>query len=283
MGDEKRVALISGCSTGIGRAVALELAQRGLRVWATARRPETLAADAAFFAGTAALDVTDPESVLNVVGEVLAREGRIDLLVNNAGYAMMGPVIEMSPEDFRTQWETNVTGAMTLTNAVVPSMIERRSGEIVNISSISGVLTSPFSGAYCASKAALNSLTDALRLELAPFGIRVVCVQPGGVKSAFGDNATSQVMRLMTGRRSAYEPIRDAIENRARYSQKSAMDTGLFATRLCDAILKPTPGRLVRLGTNAHRYPLLKRLLPEALLDWMLRRMFRLDAATFAR
>ena len=187
--DKKSVVLISGCSSGIGLALAREFASRGCRVFATARKPQMIEQLKKEKMEIAALDVTHQQSIDACVAEVVAKTGKIDVLVNNAGYALIGPMIDLSIDDLRHQLETNVVGLVALTKAVAPHMIKQRSGLIVNMASVSGICATPFAGAYCASKAAVNLLSVALRIELAPFGIDVVTVQPGAIKSGFGKAA----------------------------------------------------------------------------------------------
>ena len=151
------VALISGCSTGIGRFLAMELAKRGWQVFATARNHTAIEDLKAPNVQTLALDVTDEKSIKTCVKSVMAEADRIDMLVNNAGLLLIGPLVELEISELRREFETNVIGLAALTNAVVPHMIKRTSGKIVNISSISGILNTPFSGAYCSTKAAVTS------------------------------------------------------------------------------------------------------------------------------
>ena len=191
--DKNSVVLISGCSSGIGLALCREFTLRGCKVFATARKPEAIDYLKEECAEITALDVTDQKSIDACVAEVIAKAGRIDVLVNNAGYALIGPVIDLSMDDLRLQFETNVIGLTALTKAVAPHMIKQHSGVIVNISSVSGICATPFAGAYCASKAAVNLLSDSLRAELAPFGISVVTVQPGAIKSGFGNAAAKSI------------------------------------------------------------------------------------------
>jgi NADP-dependent 3-hydroxy acid dehydrogenase YdfG len=146
--DKNSTVLISGCSSGIGLALAREFASRGCKVFATARKPEVIEHLKKEGMETAALDVTDQKSIDACVAEVISKASKIDVLVNNAGYLLVGPVIDLSMDDLRRQFETNVIGLAALTKAVAPHMIARRSGLIVNISSVSGVCATPFSGAY---------------------------------------------------------------------------------------------------------------------------------------
>ncbi|WNO70542.1 oxidoreductase [Streptomyces sp. AM8-1-1] len=182
MSRQDRVWLITGCSAGFGREIALAALAAGDRVMATARRPETLA-DLAETGGerisTAALDVTDPASVQAAVDATLAVFGRIDVLVNNAGYSVIGAVEETSMEQLRAMMEVNFFGAAELTKAVVPLMREQGSGTIVQMSSLGGRITFPGMGGYHATKHALEGLSESLSTELAPLGIRVLLVEPG--------------------------------------------------------------------------------------------------------
>jgi len=196
---ENQVVMITGCSSGIGRALVREFARQGHRVLATARSPESIEDLNGETIRTAQLDVTDPASIERAVDGALDLFGRIDIVVNNAGYGLIGPVAELDLDELRTQLETNVVGVVAVIRAVVPQMVERRSGRIVNIGSVSGVTATPFSGAYCASKAAVHLISDSLRMELAPFGIRVITVQPGAVESRFGERAEVGVERFKEG------------------------------------------------------------------------------------
>jgi NAD(P)-dependent dehydrogenase (short-subunit alcohol dehydrogenase family) len=183
-----RVWLVTGCSTGFGREIVRAALAAGDRVMATARRPETLA-DLMPAGGdritTAALDVTDPVSVRAAVEATLAAFGRIDVLVNNAGYSVLGAVEETSMAQFRSMMDVNFFGAADLTKAVVPVMREQGSGTIVQMSSLGGLITYPGLGGYNATKHALEGLSESLAAELAPLGIRVLLVEPGMFRTRF--------------------------------------------------------------------------------------------------
>ena len=183
--------LVTGCSSGIGRATALALLDSGHTVWATARRPETLADLVARGARTAALDVTDEDSMVAAVRTVVAEHGRVGALVNNAGYGEYGAVEEVDLDKVRTMFETNVFGLARMCQLVLPSMRAAGSGRIVNIGSMGGRFTFPLGGYYHATKYAVEALTDALRIEVRGFGIDVVLVEPGVTRSEFVDTAGS--------------------------------------------------------------------------------------------
>jgi len=269
----EQVVVITGCSSGIGRALVHDFAERDYKVWATARRLDSIEDLRMERIATQQLDVTDEDSIEQAVRHIVATSGRIDVLINNAGYGQMGPVLEVSIDKLRRQLETNVTGQIAVIQAVAPHMVERKSGCIVNVGSISGVLSTPFAGVYCASKAALHCLSDSLRMELAPFGVKVVIVQPGGVKSAFGDNATQQ-LALEDG--SLYEPIRKGIEARANASQQNAATAEEVARDIVNAAIDPNPPHVVRTGHGGHLYPAYKRWIPGKTLDRMLMKRFGL-------
>lgn len=274
----QRVILITGCSSGIGAALAGELQRRGHRVYATARRPETLAPLAEQGLATAALDVNDDASIAAAMAVVEEREGRLDMLVNNAGFSQVGAVIDLSREDLRSQYETNVIAPVAVTRAALPLLRAATAAGgramVVNVGSIVGVLTTPFAGAYCSSKAAVHSLSDALRMELAPFDIQVVMVQPGGVRSAFGDHA-EEAIRLPDS--SIYKPVEQGIRARAQAGQQGATPTHEFVVPVVDKLLSGSPPAIIRGGKNSTRLPLLKELLPLRVFDRLMAKTFGLD------
>src|SRR6478735_3450778 len=180
--------LITGCSTGIGRATALRLARGGWTVYASARRVETLTELEAAGCRVLALDVTDEASMQAAVAGL-----DVDVLINNAGYSQSGALETLPLESVRRQFETNVFGALRLTQLVLPGMRARRRGKIVMISSMGGRLVFPGGGAYHATKYAVEALSDALRMEVAPFGIDVICVEPGLIRTEFGATAAGAV------------------------------------------------------------------------------------------
>ena len=177
--------LVTGATSGIGEATARALAARGHRVYAAGRRVDRLEALAARQPGVTAtaMDVTDPDSVRAAVEGIARRGETVDVLVNNAGFAAIGPVEAVTAEEVRRQFDTNVFGLLEVTRAVLPAMRERRAGRIVNISSVSGRTTFPGTGVYGATKYAVEALSDALRAELRPHGVDVVVVEPGFVSS----------------------------------------------------------------------------------------------------
>ena len=184
-----KAVLITGCSSGIGDETARHLAARGWTVYATARRPETLADLEAAGCKTLACDVTDEASMRGCVDTVVAVEGAVGVLVNNAGYSQSGAVESVDMDSIRRQFETNVFGLIRMSQLVLPGMRDQRWGRIVNISSMGGRLTFPGGGIYHATKHAVEAICDAMRFEVAGFGVDVVCVEPGLIVTGFGDAA----------------------------------------------------------------------------------------------
>lgn len=271
-----RVVLVTGSSAGIGAALCREFHRRGCVVAATARNPDALAELASEGMLTERLDVNDSADIARAVEAVAARAGRIDVLVNNAGYGLMGPAVELSDAQLRAQMETNLIAPLAMTRAVAPIMRAHGGGMIVNIGSISGVVPTPFSGAYCASKAALHALSDALRMELSPFRIRVVTVQPGSIQSGFGAAASQTVKPDADD--SWYHSIHDRVLERANMSQPGATANGVFARQLVSRLLRKRPPAQIRLGKKSLLGPLVKNLLPRSLFDKLLAERFGLAA-----
>ena len=185
--ENKRVVLVTGASSGIGLACATHLAGRGYRVYGTSRRPG--AGQAGSLAMLAA-DVTDDGSVEQAVATVLDREGRLDIVVNNAGMGIAGPVENTSIEQAKWQLEVNFFGAFRVCRAALPAMRKQGSGYIVNIGSIGGLIAIPYQAMYSASKFALEGMSEALRMEVRPFGVRVVIIEPGDHKTGITQNRT---------------------------------------------------------------------------------------------
>lgn len=185
----KKVILITGASSGMGKVFAEDLAKEGHIVYGAARRTDLLKELEKQGVKTIALDVTDDESMQNCVQHILKQEGKIDVLINNAGYGSYGTIEDVPMEEAKRQLEVNVFGLARMTQLVLPSMRKQKSGKIINIASIGGKIATPFGGWYHASKFAVEGMSDSLRLEVAPFGIDVVVIEPGGVKSEWGEIA----------------------------------------------------------------------------------------------
>jgi NAD(P)-dependent dehydrogenase (short-subunit alcohol dehydrogenase family) len=276
MGGE-RVILVTGCSSGIGRATALEAAARGHRVFATARNPADLA-DLERTPGLSGLrlDVTDGESISAALAEVRSLAGRLDALVNNAGYAQYGAVEEVPLDDWRAQFEANLFGTIAVTGAALPLMRASGGGTIVMVSSVGGRLVVPFAAPYCASKHALEALADALRVEVSSFGIRTVVVEPGPIESRFDERARDRVAPLL----SRPGPYRDLYVGAERAMngdfQRGKRPAAVVARVILGAIESPRPRARYRVTPMAKTLIPLARLLPSRWIDGLMRRSLRI-------
>ena len=275
MENVKKIVLITGCSSGIGQALAETLHIKGYKVYASARNIHNLTALSEQGINTLELDITDSESIQNTINRITSCEGRLDILINNAGYGAMGPIAEIPMTELRRQFETNLIGHVAVIQAAIPLMQRNQSSLIINIGSVSGIFTTPFSGAYCATKAAFHSLSDALRMELAPFNIQVVTVQPGAIESSFGRTATRELIRTLP-EDSMYEPVAKAIRKRAGASQDNPTSAREFARVLAAKMERKKMPPVIRIGYGSRAFPLLERLLPIALKDRILALSFNL-------
>jgi NAD(P)-dependent dehydrogenase (short-subunit alcohol dehydrogenase family) len=271
--------LVTGCSSGIGAATAARLASAGWTVYASARRPETLAALAAKGCRTLALDVTDEASMRASVAAVEKAEGAVGVLVNNAGYSQSGAVESVTMDAARRQFETNVLGLLRMCQLVLPGMRAQRWGRIVNVSSMGGRLTFPGGGLYHASKHAVEALSDALRFEVRPFGVDVVVVEPGLIRTGFADAVSGGI----DGGTAADGPyarfnraVAEATEDAYRRGPLGRLGGSAddVAERI-EAILRdPHPRARYPVTASARVMLLLRRLLPDAAWDAMLRRVY---------
>lgn len=195
----KKIALITGASSGIGESAAILLHQNGFKVYGAARRLEKMRALENKGISILPLDITSEESIQKCVNTILKQEGRLDVLVNNAGYGSYGAIEDVPLEEARRQFEVNVFGLARLTQLVLPEMREHKFGKIVNISSIGGKIYTPFGGWYHATKHALEGWSDCLRSEVKPFGIDVIVVEPGGIKTPWGQIASDNLKKTSGG------------------------------------------------------------------------------------
>ena len=272
--------LITGCSTGIGRSTAERLLKRGATVWASARRRESLRKLEDLGAHVAVLDVTDADNCESVVQRIIDTHGPIGALVNNAGYSESGPIELVGDEAARNQFETNVFAPMRLARLVLPSMREVGRGRIVNVSSMGGRFTFPAGGWYHASKYALESLSDALRFEVAPFGIQVVLVEPGPVATEFGGTALASESIAIDGE-NPYADLIHALNLAYGSAYKSTKIGGPISAdrvaRVIDkAITKKQPRTRYPVGAMARGLITTRRLLPDRAWDAFVGRTFRL-------
>jgi NAD(P)-dependent dehydrogenase (short-subunit alcohol dehydrogenase family) len=274
MQKRQLVFLITGCSSGIGRAIAIGAIAAGHRVFATARSPESIADLAG--AEPLALDVTDSDSIRRAFGEALSHAGRIDVLVNNAGYGQMGAVEDVPVSKWREEFDVNVFGAIEVTQAALPTMRRQGTGTIVMIGSIGGKISYPFGGAYCASKFALEAISDALRLEVRPFGIRVVMIEPGPIHTRFAETAEHGAEPFAEDLRSAYHATyENAFARFRKETTVGALPPEAVASAVLRAVRRRNPPARIFVTTPAKIGALAKRLLPDGLMDFGMRQKFR--------
>jgi NAD(P)-dependent dehydrogenase (short-subunit alcohol dehydrogenase family) len=271
MSDTAPVVLITGCSSGIGRATAERFRDARWRVWATARDPTDITDLAEAGCRTAALDVTDEDAIESVVERVLARDGRIDCLVNNAGFGQAGAVEEIPLDRLRTQFEVNTFGPIRLAQAVLPHMREAGRGRIVNVSSMLGRVSYPTRGAYAGSKHALEALSEALRAETAGFGVDVVLIEPGAVRTGFEDRLHETESGLEGGE--SYERLRRLVDRAQRLSERRGMAPGRVADAIYCAATVERPNARYVVGWDARLAILADRVIPARVGDWLYRRL----------
>jgi len=217
--ENKTVVLITGCSTGIGRELCRILAHRGCIVVATARKVETLKdlpADLKLY-----LDVTKKESIYAAIKEVILQFDKIDILVNNAGYSIRGALEEINIDDAKSMFDVNVFGIINMIKAVIPEMRKNKAGKIINIGSISGKFVQTINGAYCASKFAVEALSDTLRLELNNYNIQSTVIEPGPIKTNFFKTLNDNSSSLMVNPNSHYSSFYES-DIKYRKKQKQA-------------------------------------------------------------
>ena len=280
---QPKAVLITGASDGLGKALALLLAEHGYRVFAAGRSPEKLAQldsiarEKNLALESIALDVCSDASVQSAVQAVLGKTGAIDVLVNNAGVNYTAAVEDLSMEDWRAQFETNVFGVLRVTRAVLPHMRERRSGRILMMSSLSGLVTPPTQGAYSSSKHALEGLSNALRMELYPFGIDVVLIEPGYIVTGL-QKAAAELSKPYLEKGGPYAPLYakfftsvNDMRTKSRYTPEDC------ARVMLRAIETPRPKARYGVTSLAPFVKWSKRLLTDGAIDAMLRRRYRID------
>jgi NAD(P)-dependent dehydrogenase (short-subunit alcohol dehydrogenase family) len=275
MSDE--TVLLTGCSSGIGHATAELFAREDWVVYATSRDENDLGDLAELGCRTAALDVTDATAIERVVDRVIDEQGRLDCLVNNAGYAQYGPLEDVPADELHRQFEVNVYGPHRLSRAVLPHMREAGDGTIVNVSSVQGRIATPGAGAYSGSKFALEAMSDALRGEVDGLGVDVVLVEPGPVATNFTERSRDELEAGLDRREAAYGWLYEAIEDTSILmgSAPFAAEPREVAAVVHEAAESTNPRARYPVG-RAARYLLLSRFLPDALRDLGFRFVSRL-------
>jgi NAD(P)-dependent dehydrogenase (short-subunit alcohol dehydrogenase family) len=277
--DQKRIALITGATAGIGRHAALHLAARGFRVIATGRNPEALAelgVEGGADLTPLRLDVTDQASIdsaVEVVDRITNGHG-IDVLVNNAGYGDIAPMETTTDKDLRAVFDTNVFGLMAVTRAFLPRMRERGAGRIVNVSSLGGLFTLPLFGAYNATKHAVESMSDAMRIELRPFGIEVSLIEPGPIRTKFSTTSLKSVERYQDG--SPYAPVLKRFADLTRRTDRMAPGPRATSRAIHHAAASRWPRSRYKMTLSSRLTVAFLRAIPTRLSDAILRRVLRL-------
>ena len=267
--NDSKVILISGGTRGIGAETARLLASGGHRVFVTSRRAGAHAPSPGI--GVLGLDVTDPASVTACIGRIIDGEGRIDGLVNNAGYDLYGAFEETTEAEFTAQMDTNLMGAVRLTRAVLPHMRAQGAGRIVQVSSLGGRIALPMNSAYAASKFGLEGFSEALRLEVKQFGIHVSLIEPAAVAT---DTLDSSIIEVKN-------PLQPYAARRTAMVQKMRQDGAKSSTSMVDvakaiekALMERDPPLRITVGSQARMVPLMKALMPQRRFEALMSRLF---------
>ncbi|KAG0380761.1 hypothetical protein BGX24_005406 [Mortierella sp. AD032] len=274
MTHTKKVVLVTGCTTGgIGYETAKAFEKNGCKVYAAARRLDAITGIEGLDIEKVYIDVLDEKSIKDAVDHVIEKEGRIDILFNNAGMGLACPLIDMSIETTRKLLDTNITSVILVSKAVAPHMIRQGSGLIANVGSVTAYLATPWGGLYAASKAAVHSISDALRMELAPFGVKVSVVSPGAIKSNIGDN---NLKAFHLPEKSVYQSVIKFVMARANASQApGCTPTADFAKYVVSKCLKSSPPAYIDYGTMSNLFRTL-RYFPRFITDFFFARRFGL-------
>jgi len=265
--SNRKVVVLTGSSSGIGSAIARELADHGYRVFGFSRRESEVAGIEHIV-----VDVRDEAAVQAGVDAVLRRAGRIDVLINNAGYSVVGAIEESSIAQAQALYDTNVFGLMRVTKAVLPTMRRQRAGRIINISSVVGFIPAPFMGLYASTKHAVEGYTESLDHEVRAFGIRAVCIEPGFTSTGIDRNSAKADQPL--------DDYRSAVERAAGFisgAVENGMDPKIVAHRVREAIESSHPKLRYPAGSGDRLLSLLRRLVPGSMFDKSLRKTFMLD------
>lgn len=268
MSKSKKVALITGASSGIGLAIAEEMVKAGYRVFGASRSPKPISG-----VENIVLDVTDDASVANCVSTVLSKAGAIDVLINNAGVAMVGAIEDSSLAQAKAMFEVNLFGVMRMTQAILPEMRKRGSGRIINMSSVGGFLPAPFSGLYASTKFALEGYSDALDHEVRRMGIRVSIIEPSFIASDIESNSWICDQPV-----AAYEPARQVFLSRFAEEIGKAPTTDVVAKAVLKVVRAKSPDLRTPVGKGAATLSRLRRFLPAKTFERMYRKEFNLDS-----
>jgi NAD(P)-dependent dehydrogenase (short-subunit alcohol dehydrogenase family) len=268
----KPVALVTGASSGIGEATAVKLHELGCTTYAAARRVQRMEHLTESGVRLLAMDVTDDASMQAGVKDILAEAGRIDVLVNNAGYGSYGAMEDVPLSEARSQFEVNVFGAARLTQLVLPHMRAQRSGTIINITSMGGQIYTPLGAWYHATKFALEALSDCLRMEVRPFGIKVVVIEPGGIRTEWGGIAAEK-LRTVSGAGPYAEQAKVMAESlNSEASRRRQSPPTLIADTIARAVTARHPRTRYAVGYGAQPLIFLHNVLPDRAFEAFMRR-----------
>ena len=268
----EHVVLITGASSGVGQCTARLLSDRGYTVFGTSR--DASSADSIPGVQMLSLDVRADDSVRTCIADVVNRSGRLDVLINNAGYELAGALEELSLDEARAQFETNFFGVVRMVNAVLPLMRQQRRGHIINVSSLSGLTAIPFLGFYSASKCALEGYTEALRQEVRPFSIHVSLTEAGFLRTSMMNHRQVGARRV-----TEYDPWRQRALSAIRASEERAPGPEVVANALLEIISSSAPRLRYLIGRQAKSVARLRRFLPAGMFEQGVRRRFSLDRA----
>jgi len=262
---EGKVVLITGASSGMGKATAELLSASGCKVYGAARRIEMMQDLREVGIKTLQMDVADDISIQKGIDEIIKKESRLDILVNNAGFGLFGSIEDVPMDDARYQMEVNVFGLARLTQLVLPYMRKQNSGKIVNITSTGGKLSSPLGGWYHASKYAVEALSDSLRMETKQFGIDVIVIEPGAIKSEWGDIAMESLQKISVGK--AYSPLAGKIIEMSQKLKPKNEDPEVIARLILKAISTRNPQTRYHAGYLSGIILFLKKVLTDKQFD----------------
>eukprot|EP01132_Coremiostelium_polycephalum_P003816 gene3816-4748_t len=271
-----KIVLITGCSSGIGESLAISFQNYGCKVYATSRNVDAMSGLREKGITTMFLDVTVQQSIQDVVQTIIEEEGRIDILVNNAGMILYAPAVETPEQDMLNLWNINFFGLVNTTIAVSKHMIKQRNGLIVNMGSIVGLRSAPFASIYSASKAAVHSYSDTLRIELAPFNIKVLTAMPGPLKSNLVDRAVPLMEKYISDHQdSPYKLLFQDLRNRATHAKSSQVSIQLFSNQLLKNIFSRNIPAIFRYGPGSFLF-LIFSIIPCRIVDYLLSKKFGL-------
>jgi len=267
---ESKVIIITGASSGIGYSTAEYLAKQGHKVYGAARRIEKMESLRQCGVTPLKMDVTDEASVKNAVAEVAKKEGRIDVLVNNAGYGSYGAIEDVKLEEARQQFEVNVFGLAAITKEVLPYMRNQKSGRIINVSSMGGRVTTYFGAWYHATKYAVEAFSDALRMEAGEFGIKVSLIEPGGIKTPWGNIAADHLAESAKGGAYEAKAIKAAEGVRRQYAGNMMSNPKVISKAISHAVNSCSPKTRYLIGFGAKPIVFLHAILPARCFDWLM-------------